>query len=49
LTGHSSNINAFKLLYYAYFHSVIKYGTIFGATLPIAGRFSLYKRTSSKL
>jgi len=47
--GHISNVNTFKLIYYAYFHSIIKYGIIFGATLPIVGRFSLYKRKSSKL
>ena len=26
---HISNINTLKLIYYAYFHSTIKYGTIF--------------------
>ena len=47
--GHISNINNLKLIYYAHFHSIIQYGIIFGATLPIVGRFSLYKRKSSKL
>jgi hypothetical protein len=47
--GHISNFNTFKLIYHAYFHSIIKYGIIFGATLPTVGRFSLYKRKSSEL
>jgi len=47
--GHISNVKTFKLIYYAYFHSIIKHGIIFGATLPIVGRFSFYKRKSSKL
>ena len=41
---HISNINALKSIYYANFHSVIKYGIIFWVTLPTVGSFSLYKR-----
>jgi hypothetical protein len=36
-------------MYYAYFHSVIKYGIIFFITLPAVGRFSPDKRKSSEL
>ena len=39
--GHVSNINTLKSTYYAYFHSIIKYGKIFGGmTLPTVGRFT---------
>jgi hypothetical protein len=37
-----------KSIYYAYFHSIIKYGIIFWVTLPPVGRFSLCKRKSSE-
>jgi hypothetical protein len=47
--GHISNVDTFKLIYHAYLHSIIKYGIIFGATLPTVRRFSLYKRKASKL
>jgi hypothetical protein len=43
---HNGNINAFKSIYYANFHSVTKYGIIFVVTV---GSFSLYKRKLSKL
>jgi hypothetical protein len=50
LMVHISNINTLKSIYYADFHSIIKHGIIFfGVTLPTVGRFSLYKRKSSKL
>jgi hypothetical protein len=48
-TVHISKINAVISIYNAYFHSVIKYGTIFGVNLPTLCRFSLYKRKSSEL
>ena len=35
------NINTLKSIYYAFFHSIINYGIIFGVTLPTVGRFSL--------
>ena len=43
-----SVILTLKLIYYAYFHSIIKYG-IFGVILSTVGRFSLRKRKSSEL
>ena len=43
---HISNINTLKSIY---FHSDIKYGIIFGVTLPAVGKCSLYKRKSSEL
>ena len=46
---HISNINALKLIYYACFHSVTKYGIIFGLTLPTVRIFSPYKRKPSEL
>jgi len=39
LMVHISNINTLKKIYYAYIHSIIKYGIIFGATLPTVQRF----------
>jgi len=45
-----SNMNMLKSIYCAHFHSVTKYLIIFGGvTLPIVGRFSLYKRKTSQL
>ena len=41
---HVSNINTLKTIYYAYFHSIIKYGIIFGVTLPTVGRFHFTKK-----
>ena len=38
------NINILKSIYYAYFHSILKYGISFWVTFPTVGRFSLYKR-----
>jgi len=46
---HTSNINTLKSNTYAYFHSFITYGIIFGVTLPTVGKFSLYKSKSSEL
>jgi hypothetical protein len=46
---HISNINTLKSIYYVCSHSVIKYGIIFGITLPTVGIFSLYRRKSSEL
>ena len=43
LMVHISNINTLKSIYSAYFHSIIKYGIIFGATLPTVGRYHLTK------
>jgi hypothetical protein len=45
---HINNMNTFISVYYAYFHSIIKYGS-FGVILPTVGIFSLYKRISSEL
>ena len=39
-----SNSNILKSIQYAYFHSIINYGIIIGATLPTPGRFSLKKK-----
>ena len=42
---HISNINILKSIYYAYFHSVIKYGIIFGGNISNSGKnFSLQKK-----
>ena len=46
---HISNINTLKLIYYACFNSVMKYGIIFGVTLPTVRRFSPCERKSSEL
>jgi hypothetical protein len=35
---HISNINTLKSTYYAYFHSIIKYGTIFGGNSSNIGK-----------
>jgi len=47
--GHIRNSNTLKSIYNTYFHYFIKYGTIFGVTLPAVGRFSLHKRKSAEL
>jgi hypothetical protein len=48
--AHISNINIPISTYYAYLHSVIKYGIIFfPVTLPEVERFSIYKRKSLEL
>ena len=39
LMVHVSNIHTLKKIYYAYFHSIKKYGIIFGVTLLAVGRF----------
>jgi len=44
-----SNINILKSIYYAYFHSFIKYGIILGGNFSSSGKFSLYKRKQSEL
>ena len=44
-----SNINTLKSIYYAYVHSVLKYGILLVVSLPTVDRFSLYKRKSSEL
>jgi hypothetical protein len=50
LKVHISNINTFKSVYYAYFHSIVKYGIIFwGLTFPTDCRILLYKRKSPEL
>jgi hypothetical protein len=41
---HISSINTVNWIYYAYFHSVIKYRIILEVRLSPVGRFSLYKR-----
>ena len=48
---HIRNTITLKSIYFVYFHSVIKYGIIWGGglTLPAVGRFSLYKRKSPAL
>jgi hypothetical protein len=45
---HISNIKTLKLIYYACFDSVMKYGIIFGVTLLTVGRFSPCKIKSSE-
>jgi hypothetical protein len=40
----NSNSNILTSIYYAYFHSIMKYGILFGVTHPTVGRFSLYIR-----
>ena len=39
-----SNINTLKSIYYAYFHSFMKYGIILGGKSSKSGKFSLYKK-----
>jgi hypothetical protein len=46
---HFVNQNTLKSICFAYFHSIVKYGIIFGVIHPTAGRSSLYKRKSSEL
>jgi hypothetical protein len=46
---HITNINTLKPVYYAYFHSIIKYEIIFWDNSSNIGRFSLYKRKLSEL
>ena len=42
---HISNFNTLKLIYYVYFHSVIKYGIIFWINSSISGKiFMLQKK-----
>jgi hypothetical protein len=46
LMVHISNINTLKSIYYAYFHSTIKYGTIFWGNSSNSGKiFTLQKKT----
>jgi hypothetical protein len=40
---HVSNTDALKSVYFAYFHSVMKYGIIFGVIHQTAKRYSHYK------
>jgi hypothetical protein len=47
--NHISNIDILKSIYFAYFHSIIKYGIIFGGIPPTVRRYSPYKRKSSEL
>jgi hypothetical protein len=43
--GHFSNINMLKSIYYAFFHSTIKYVTIFGGNSSNSGKiFTLQKK-----
>jgi hypothetical protein len=49
LMCHISNINTLKSIYYACFHHIMQYRTIFWATRSIVERFSLRKRKSSEL
>jgi hypothetical protein len=44
-----SNINTFKSVYYAHFHSVVKCGIVLWGNSSNSERFSLYKRKSSEL
>ena len=46
---HIINIKTLKSIYYAYIHSTIKCGIIFGVTLTSVQRFSLCKRKPSEL
>jgi len=46
---HVSNISTLKSIYYAYFHSIIKYGIIFWGNSSNSGKISIYKRKSSEL
>jgi len=46
---HVSNINTLKSIYYAYFHSITKYGIIFWGTHPTMGTVSLHKSKLSEL
>ena len=41
---HISYINTLKSIYFSYFHSIIKYGIIFGVIPPTVRRYSPYKR-----
>jgi hypothetical protein len=42
--SHVSNNVTLKTMYFAYFHSIMKYGIFFGVTHPAAKMYSLYKR-----
>ena len=45
---HISNINTLKSIYYAYFHSIIKYGIIFWGNSSNSGKiFTLQKKIVS--
>jgi hypothetical protein len=46
---YNSNINTFKSVYCAHFHSVIKYGIVLAGNSSNSGEFSLYKRKQSEL
>jgi hypothetical protein len=46
---HFVNQHTLKSIYFTYFHSIVKYGIIFGVIHPTAGRSSLYIRKSSEL
>jgi hypothetical protein len=46
---HISNINIFKSIYYAYFHSIIQYRIIWGGNSSNSVKiFSFYNRKSSE-
>jgi hypothetical protein len=44
-----SNINSLTSIYSPYFHSIIKYGVIFGVIHPTVERYLLYERKLSEL
>jgi hypothetical protein len=46
---HIRNTNSFTSIYYAYFHSIVKYVIIFWVTLATVGRLLFYKRKLSAL
>jgi hypothetical protein len=46
---HINNITILISNYFANLHSIIKYGILFGVTVPTVGKYSLYKRKSSDL
>jgi hypothetical protein len=46
---HINDSEILKSIYFAYFHSIMKYGIILGVTHLIAKRYSLYKKKNIRL
>jgi hypothetical protein len=46
---HISDINTHKSIYYAYFHSIIKYGTNFGGNSANSGKIFTLQRKAVRI